>query len=195
VRIELPEPCLVVLIGTTGSGKTTFAREHFRPTEVLSSDSFRGMVSDDENDQGATADAFDALHFVLGKRLGARRLTVVDATNVLSRARAQLEALAARFGMPRVAIVLLTPMHVCEERNRLRPDRQDLRAVLLRQYGALRRTLDEIDAEGFEHVWRVEPDQVDSVEVVRKGSRRPHRTRGRSRTRGPGSGALDLQEG
>lgn len=56
----LPELCLVVLIGPSGAGKSTFARKHFKPTEVLSSDFFRGLVSDDENDQTVTKDAFDA---------------------------------------------------------------------------------------------------------------------------------------
>ena len=50
---------LVVLIGASGSGKSTFARRHFKPTEVISSDFCRGLVSDDENDQSATLDAFD----------------------------------------------------------------------------------------------------------------------------------------
>ena len=73
---------LVVLIGPSGSGKSTFARGHFRPTEVLSSDSCRSMVSDDENDQAVTKDAFEVLRFVAGKRLALGRLTVIDATNV-----------------------------------------------------------------------------------------------------------------
>ena len=73
---------LVVLIGVSGSGKSTFARTHFAPTQVLSSDFFRGLVADDENDQSASRRRFDALHYVAGKRLAAGRLTVVDATNV-----------------------------------------------------------------------------------------------------------------
>ena len=59
----------MVLVGVSGSGKSTFARRHFAPTEVLSSDAFRGLVGDDENDQSATAAAFDALHYIAGKRL------------------------------------------------------------------------------------------------------------------------------
>jgi len=46
--IEIPELALVALIGASGSGKSTLARRHFLPTEVLSSDFFRGLVSDDE---------------------------------------------------------------------------------------------------------------------------------------------------
>src|SRR5579864_206528 len=83
-QFTFPELSLVVLIGASGSGKSTFARKHFRPTEVISSDYCRALVADDENDQAATNDAFDVLHFIAAKRLAAGRLTVVDATNVQS---------------------------------------------------------------------------------------------------------------
>ena len=88
--IEIPDLALVVLIGASGSGKSTFARRHFRPTEVLSSDFFRGLVSDDENDQSATPDAFDALYYLLEKRLARGKLTVADATNVRAEDRKRL---------------------------------------------------------------------------------------------------------
>src|SRR5690606_8646171 len=88
--IEIPQLALVALVGVSGSGKSTFAARHFRPTQVLSSDTFRAMVADDENDQSATADAFDLLYQVAAARLRRGRLTVVDATNVQPHARAAL---------------------------------------------------------------------------------------------------------
>ena len=72
MTLKIPELSLVVLIGPSGCGKSTFARSHFKPTEVLSSDYFRGLVSDDENDQTSTDDAFETLHFVAARRLAAR---------------------------------------------------------------------------------------------------------------------------
>ncbi|WP_235502863.1 AAA family ATPase, partial [Kitasatospora sp. Root187] len=75
--LPVTDVSLVVLVGTSGSGKSTFARRHFRPTEVVSSDFCRGLVADDENDQSASADAFDVLHYIVGKRLAAGRRTVV----------------------------------------------------------------------------------------------------------------------
>src|SRR5207249_12223176 len=88
--VRIPELSLVVLVGVSGSGKSTFAAKHFLPTEVLSSDRFRGMVGDDENDQGVTREAFEALHAVAAIRLRMGRLTVIDATNVQAEARAAL---------------------------------------------------------------------------------------------------------
>src|SRR5262245_65679129 len=94
MQLSIPELALVVLIGPSGAGKSTFARTHFKPTEILSSDYCRGLVADDENDQSATGDAFDVLHFIARKRLAAGRLTVIDATNVQTEARKPLLALA-----------------------------------------------------------------------------------------------------
>src|SRR5215210_609893 len=97
MKLTIPELSLVVLVGPSGCGKSTFARKHFKPTEVLSSDFCRGLVSDNENDQAATKDAFEVLHFIAAKRLTAGRLTVVDATNVQPEARQPLVALARQY--------------------------------------------------------------------------------------------------
>src|SRR5690348_2499917 len=123
MKITVPELSLVLLIGASGSGKSTFAANHFLSTEVLSSDYCRGLVSDDENDQAATKDAFEVLHFIAAKRLAAGRLTVVDATNVQPEARQPLVALARQYHLLPVAIVFNLPERLCEQRNRSRPDR------------------------------------------------------------------------
>ncbi|SCK34304.1 polynucleotide kinase-phosphatase [Streptomyces sp. SceaMP-e96] len=166
--LAVPDLSLVVLIGATGSGKSTFAARHFRPTEVLSSDFCRGLVSDDENDQSASGDAFDVLHFIAGKRLAAGRLTVVDATNVQSEARAQLVRLAREHDVLPVAIVLDMPEQVCAARNAARADRAGLpRRVIQRHQRELRRSLRHLEREGFRkvHVLRG-PEEVVSAEVV-----------------------------
>src|SRR6266704_3639995 len=121
--VTIPELSLVVLIGASGSGKSSFARKHFKPTEVLSSDFCRGLVSDDENSQAATNDAFEVLHFIAAKRLTAGKLVVIDATNVQPEARKPIIALGRQFHCIPVAIVFDLPEKLCHERNRNRPDR------------------------------------------------------------------------
>src|ERR687883_520126 len=149
--LSIPNLALVVLIGPSGAGKSTFARRHFLPTEVLSSDACRGMVSDDENCQAATKDAFDVLHYIAAKRLAAGRLTVVDATNVQAEARRPLVALARQYHCLPVAIVLNLPEKLCQERNRDRPDRDFGPHVIRRQRQDLRRSLHNLEREGFRH--------------------------------------------
>ncbi|MGW0334655.1 polynucleotide kinase-phosphatase [Streptomyces sp. NPDC003011] len=159
---------LVVLIGASGSGKSTFARRHFKPTEVISSDFCRGLVCDDENDQSATKDAFDLLHYIAGKRLAAGRRTVVDATSVQQDARRQLIDLARTYDVLPIAIVLDVPEEVCAERNAHRTDRVDMpRRVIQRHTRELRRSLRHLEREGFRkvHVLRGVED-VESATVV-----------------------------
>jgi protein phosphatase len=166
MNLEVPALSLVVLVGVSGSGKSTFARSHFAPTEVLSSDFCRGLVADDENDQSASKDAFDVLHFIAGKRLAAGRLTVIDATNVQPDARKQLVALAREHDVLPVAIVLDLPESVCQERNAARPDRNFGRHVIGRQRQQLRRGLRSLKREGFRHVHVL--DGVDEVAAVER---------------------------
>ncbi|MFE5485455.1 polynucleotide kinase-phosphatase [Streptomyces sp. NPDC056527] len=159
---------LVVLIGASGSGKSTFARRHFKPTEVISSDFCRSLVADDENDQSASRDAFDVLHYIAGKRLEAGRLTVVDATNVQQEARRQLVQLARQHDVLPIAIVLDLPEEVCQARNAARPDRADMpRHVVQRHRRELRRSLRGLEREGFRkvHVLR-SVEEVEAAEVV-----------------------------
>jgi polynucleotide kinase-phosphatase len=150
--LDVPELALVALIGISGSGKSTFARRHFAPTQVLSSDAFRAMVADDENDQSASADAFDVLHYVAGKRLRAGRLTVVDATNLQSHARAGLVTVAREHDVLPVAIVLDAPEPLCWERTQARTDRTFGRQVLGRMQRDLRRSIGQLGREGFRKV-------------------------------------------
>ncbi|MFJ3988857.1 polynucleotide kinase-phosphatase [Streptomyces sp. NPDC090032] len=161
---------LVVLVGASGSGKSTFARRHFKPTEIISSDFCRGLVADDENDQSASRDAFDVLHYIAGKRLAAGRLTVVDATNVQQESRKQLVDLARQYDVLPIAIVLDIPEEVCAARNAERADRAGMhRRVISRHTRELRRSLRHLEREGFRkvHILRG-AEEADSAEVVRE---------------------------
>ncbi|MCX5400394.1 polynucleotide kinase-phosphatase [Streptomyces sp. NBC_00102] len=170
--LPVPDLSLVVLIGATGSGKSTFARRHFKPTEVVSSDFCRGLVADDENDQSASRDAFDLLHYIVGKRLEAGRLTVVDATNVQSESRRQLVRLAREHDVLPVAVVLDLPEEVCRARNAKRPDRADMPGhVVQRHRRELRRSLRGLEREGFRKVHVLHTEEETDRAVVERERR------------------------
>ncbi|HST46260.1 polynucleotide kinase-phosphatase [Jatrophihabitans sp.] len=167
-ELAVPELSLVVLIGVSGSGKSTFGRAHFKPTEVISSDYCRGLVSDDENDQSATPQAFELLNHIVSLRLAAGRLTVVDATNVQPDARKKLVALTREHDVLPVAIVLDLPERLCLERNAGRPDRDFGPHVVRRQRDQLRRGLKSLQREGFRTVHVLStPEEVADVVVTR----------------------------
>src|SRR6201993_3280030 len=169
MKITVPELSLVLLVGPSGCGKSTFAQLHFKPTEVLSSDYCRGLVSDNENDQTSTKDAFEVLHFVARKRLTAGRLTVIDATNVQPDSRKPLVALAREFHVMPIAIVFDFSEKLCHERNRNRPDRDFGPHVVRNQSQQLRRSLRGLEREGFRgvHVFK-SPEDLQGLEIERQ---------------------------
>ena len=168
MKIAIPELCLVALIGPTGSGKSSFAASHFKPTEVVSSDACRAMVADDATDQAATPDAFALLNFIAATRLRAGRLTVIDATSVQPQARKSLVALAKEYDCLPVAIVLNMPEALCLARNKGRADRPFGPQVVRRQAEQLRRSLRGLKREGFRHVFVLNsPEEVEAATVER----------------------------
>ncbi|AAZ56625.1 hypothetical protein JCM3263A_12250 [Thermobifida fusca] len=164
--LEIPAASLVLLIGVSGAGKSTFAARHFRPTQVVSSDHYRAVVSDDENDQSATDDAFTILHAVVDRRLQRGLLTVVDATNLHTHARVALRRIARRHNLPSVAIALVPPVDVIRQRARERSDRALSAKAIDRQLTDLQHALDRLGQEGFRAVYVLrDPATVDTVTV------------------------------
>jgi protein phosphatase len=169
MKITIPELSLVVLIGPSGCGKSSFGKKHFLVTEVVSSDACRGLVSDNENDQSATNDAFDLLHAIVRKRLGRGKLTVIDATNVQPEARRSLVELAREYHVLPVAVVFDLPERLCQDRNVNRPDRQFGSHVIRNQVQQMRRSLRGLEREGFRYVHKLSsPEEVDAVAIERQ---------------------------
>lgn len=168
MKITVPELSLIVLVGPSGCGKSTFAARHFKPTEILSSDFCRGLVSDDENDQSVSKEAFEVLHFIARKRLAAGKITVIDATNVQPESRKPLITLAWDFHVIPVAIVLNVPEKICHERNQQRPNRSFGPHVVRNQARDLRRSLRGLEREGFRHVHILSLDDMANVAIERQ---------------------------
>jgi len=170
MHIRLPPRGLVVLIGASGSGKSAFARSHFRPTQIVSSDACRAAVADDENDQAATCNAFDLLHYVVRKRLMSGRLTVVDATNVQPASRRQLIELARRYNVPAAAVIFDLPEDTCLQHNRLRTGRHVEADVVRHHVRQLRDSIGGLPEEGFSAVFRLTtPADVEAAVVELAG--------------------------
>jgi protein phosphatase len=168
MSIVIPETSLVVLIGASGSGKSTFASKHFLPTEIISSDACRGLVSDDEGSLDATEDAFELVHFLARKRLSRQKLVVIDATNVQAHARKSLVAIAREQDCMAVAIVLDLPPKVCHERNQSRPDRQFGFHVVRQHSAQLRQSIRGLRREGFRYITVLDsPEAIEQATVER----------------------------
>lgn len=168
--ISIPEFSLVLLIGPSGSGKSTFAKKYFKETEVVSSDYYRGVVSDDETDQSATKDAFDIVEYIAEKRLAARRLTVIDATNVKPEDRVRFVALARKYHAFTVGLVFFVDQKICETRNANRPDRQFGPHVVRNHLRALKRGYKSLQKrEGVRMVFTFDsPEEMDALETIER---------------------------
>jgi polynucleotide kinase-phosphatase len=164
MNLTIPELSLVVLIGPSGSGKSTFAAKHFLPTEVISSDFCRALVSDDENDMAATAAAFRVLHSIAGERLRSGRIAVVDATSVQPESRKPLIALGREHDCLVAAIVFDLPEKLCVERNRGRANRNLPSGVIHRQRDQMKRSMRALQREGFRYLYVL--DSVEAVEAA-----------------------------
>jgi protein phosphatase len=169
--IEIPQGALVVLVGASGSGKSSFAARHFLPTEVVSSDRLRAMICDDEADQSVSPQAFELLYLIVRRRLEAGRTAVVDATSTTPEARTVLTAVARECGAPAFAIVLDLSPEICLRNDALRAGRSVGRSVVAAQTEALARSLPGVGAEGFEGVWVLrDEDEVRRARVRRTAS-------------------------
>ena len=168
-NLAIPDFALVVLIGSTGSGKSTFAAKHFLPTEVISSDYCRALVSDDETNQDVSADAFDLVREIAGRRLKHRKLTVIDATNVRAADRKAWVELARKWHALPIAIVIDPGVEVCIARNALRPDRDFGPGVPKRMAMEIRKGLGGLQREGFRQVWKLtSEDSIEAAQVTRQ---------------------------
>ncbi len=167
MKMQLPNSSLILLIGATGSGKSTFAAQHFLPTEIVSSDRCRGLVSDDDNDQKATQDAFELLDAIVSIRLRAGKLTVVDATNLRAEDRKHLKGLAREHDSLTSVILFDTPKQICLDRTRERSDRDMDPRVVLRHISLFNQASRDVRNERYHRVYRLTLERQEDSEIVR----------------------------
>ena len=159
--LRLPDPCLVVLVGATAAGKSTWAAEQFAADRVVSSDRLRAVVGEGERDQRASRDAFEVLELIVAKRLARRLTTVIDSTGLDAKRRARWRALAAEHRVPALAVVFDPPAALVRARNRARqaPVPSKVVSAQLREVADL-----ALEREGFAAVHAPAP-----VELVPAG--------------------------
>ncbi len=153
MRIKLPEFSLIILIGPSSSGKTSFAKKHFKDSEIVSSDYCRYLISDYEFDQSVNKQAFELMHDIIDKRLSLRKFTVVDATNVLESARFELLEISKKHHCLTAAIVFNIPVQICKRRNKMRSDRNLEEKIIEYQYNQMQYSLMNLKKEGFNYVF------------------------------------------
>jgi predicted kinase len=168
MTLVLPDPSLILLIGPSGAGKSTFARRFFQPTEIVSSDNCRALICDDEGNQGLHSEAFGLLHHITRLRLSVRRLTVVDATNLQYRARRPLLRIARLHRMPVVAIVFNISLATCLSHNLARPHRFVVEDAIKQHALELSLAMARLSREGYERIFVLDENQIESVMVERK---------------------------
>jgi protein phosphatase len=170
MKILIPDPSLIILIGPSGAGKSTFARKYFLRTQIVSSDLCRALISDDENNQAVSKDAFDLLYFITRKRLYNKRLVVVDATNVLRESRKRLLRIANAYRAPTIGIVFNLPKSICLLHNSRRHDRLVEAEVVDRQWEQMKRALQNLPKEEFTKMYILDSRQKikeAKVEIVK----------------------------
>jgi alkanesulfonate monooxygenase SsuD/methylene tetrahydromethanopterin reductase-like flavin-dependent oxidoreductase (luciferase family)/predicted kinase len=149
--VAVPDPALVVLVGPSGSGKSAWAAERYRPQEVVSSDRLRSLVGSGEHDLDASADAFALLDQIVAARLRRGLTAVVDTLGLDPAQRRGYLELARSSGMPAVAVLLDTDPAECRRRNRTR-DQAVPAAALEGQLRRMRAAVAEIPGEGWDLV-------------------------------------------
>lgn len=170
-ELEVPEPSLVVLIGASGSGKSTWAARHFGTYEVVSSDRCRAMIADSEADQSVTPAAFELLRHIVRERLRAGRVAVVDATNVEGAGRLRNLELAAECGVPAVAVVLDLPVERLLANNAGRTGRVVAEDVVREQRRELDEAIPVLGREGYAAVHILDEAAAEVTTVVRRPGR------------------------
>lgn len=158
--VKIYRKSIVVLCGVAGCGKSTFAAKNFRPTEIVSSDRCRAMVSDDEGNMAVSREAFDIFYMIIEKRMKSGRLVVADSTALSHEARKKLLQLARHFDYHTILIAFDVPIDVTLMRNRER-ERNVPEKVIKKQFDAFKKSLKHIYDEGFDDIVVLKDEEMD----------------------------------
>ncbi len=149
--VRLADPAVVVLVGASGSGKSRWAAERFRVSEIVSSDALRAVVGSGPADLDASVDAFALLDQIVAARLSRSLTTVIDTLGLDPERRAFYLHQARAAGLPAVLVIMNTPAALCRRRNRDR-DRPVPAPVITEQLRRVRSMINTVADEGWDEV-------------------------------------------
>ena len=149
--VRLADPAVVVLVGAAGSGKSRWAAERFRVSEIVSSDALRAVVGSGPADLDASVDAFALLDQIVAARLSRSLTTVIDTLGLDPERRAFYLRQARAAGLPAVLVIMNTPAALCRQRNRDR-DRPVPAPVITEQLRRVRSMINTVADEGWDEV-------------------------------------------
>ncbi|ONF73925.1 hypothetical protein AVR91_0204125 [Amycolatopsis keratiniphila subsp. keratiniphila] len=144
-----------MLIAAPGTGKSTWCRDRAELGAVLSTDRARAEIGTGEEDQAASAAAFDLVQARAADHLAAGRDVTIDATGAHPRDRARWRALAAEHGAAPVAVRLRCSLLETLRRNRSRPRRVPALVVVRMWWTVRTLTRRRLRREGFAEVYDV----------------------------------------
>ena len=174
MRIVIPSGGLVILCGPAACGKSTFARRHFKSTQIVSSDRCRAILADSPNAQWASGEAFALFHTIIEKRLAFNRTTAADSTALTKTARRDLRRIAAASHRQVALIVFNVSEKTCLERDGSRRRRVG-ESVIAAHIEKLNETLKDIRNEKYDAVYILDEKEIDAVEVQRLDKGKPHK--------------------
>ncbi|GGA88655.1 polynucleotide kinase-phosphatase [Ornithinibacillus halotolerans] len=187
MKITLPYAGIVLLIGPSNSGKSTFIQRlieenKIHASEVVSSDDFRVLVSDtdfidwkqrpkDEADnlydqyQIISREAFSMMDLLIEKRCKLNKLTFVDATHLHADDRKRYIEIARNNHVPIVAVAFDVNQETLLERDDLREKPRGKRRIR-QQFQTFKREKRFIKKEGYMASFFI--SGTNDIEIIRR---------------------------
>lgn len=189
MKIHLPHAGIVLLIGASSSGKSTWLQravdnKDISPSEIVSSDTFRILVSDTdfidtvsghpherelnvEQYRAITAEAFSLLQQTVEARCRLNKLTFVDATNLSEAERKVYFTMAKKQHVPIYGLLLDLPLETLLKQDELRENPRG-KARMKQQARKIQEQKRVLKKEPFTRLYQA--SSIEELQIVRHPS-------------------------